>query len=81
VAGWQIESIVQEYQGFAEPKVRECDVKYITQYKVSRLEGLFTEKRRSRGPVLTSWKMTKYIIGTALALSFWISTGMFWSRR
>lgn len=81
VAGWRVDSIVKEYQGFAEPKVRECDIKYITEYEVSRLEGLFTETPRSRNAVLTSWKMCKYIVGTALALSFWISTALFLERR
>lgn len=81
VAGWEVDSILKEYQGFAEPKVRDCDLKYIKDYEVSRLEGLFTDKRRNRGTVLTSWRMCKYIIGTALALTFWISTALLLSRQ
>ncbi|CAL3967548.1 hypothetical protein PZA11_003819 [Diplocarpon coronariae] len=44
VARWDIESILEEYRGYAAPKARQCDIEYITEYKVSSLHGLFVEE-------------------------------------
>lgn len=38
VAGWPVDTVLQEYRNFAEPKVRECDVEYITALEVASLE-------------------------------------------
>ncbi|RAL64533.1 hypothetical protein DID88_002007 [Monilinia fructigena] len=32
VSGWGVPSIVEEYKRYAEPKAREVDIKYITEY-------------------------------------------------
>jgi tyrosine-protein phosphatase SIW14 len=77
-AGWKIDAIVEEYQGFAEPKIRDCDVKYIKNYQVADLDGLFKEQRRRHDPVLTSYKMLRYMLGTAMMLIFWIFTVVSW---
>lgn len=45
VARWDVESIIEEYRGFAEPKARECDVTFITDYKVTSLQGLFAKEK------------------------------------
>ncbi|PBP19518.1 tyrosine phosphatase [Diplocarpon rosae] len=42
VARWDVESILEEYRGYAAPKARECDINYIAQYDVSSLHGLFS---------------------------------------
>jgi tyrosine-protein phosphatase SIW14 len=68
---------VQEYQGFAEPKVRECDIRYITEYKVTQLASFFREKvRQSRSSVLTSARM-RYLL---LAIAVWVTTGILWGE-
>ncbi|KAI1769809.1 tyrosine phosphatase family-domain-containing protein [Hypoxylon cercidicola] len=36
---WDTTSIIQEYSKFAEPKVRDTDVKYLTDFKLSDLPG------------------------------------------
>ncbi|KAG0651994.1 tyrosine-phosphatase [Hyphodiscus hymeniophilus] len=80
VAGWKVNSIIQEYRSFAEPKVRDCDLKYIEAYKVSSLEGLFREKAQSTSTALASGKMRRFYIGTALALSLGVVTVLFWGK-
>ena len=37
VHGWDLGNIITEYKSYAEPKVRECDVKYISNYRVADL--------------------------------------------
>jgi tyrosine-protein phosphatase SIW14 len=84
VSGWNLDQIVQEYQAFAEPKVRECDIKYITEYKISKLAGFFHEKSRSnsqsRSSVLTSSRMRNLLIASAAATVVWITTGILWGK-
>lgn len=82
VAGWKADEIVEEYQGHAEPKVRECDVKYINNYEVSNLQGLFTKKETfSLGPTLNMSKMLKLVIGTVATILIWTLTWLFWNER
>jgi tyrosine-protein phosphatase SIW14 len=72
---------VQEYQGFAEPKVRECDIRYITEYKVTKLASFFREKvRQSRSSVLTSARMRYLLLASAAAIAVWITTGILWGE-
>lgn len=80
VTGWGIDEIVEEYRGYALPKVRECDVEYITNYQVSSLEGLFLRKQRLRHkkPTLTNEKMAKMLVITVLALTIWFATFLYW---
>jgi tyrosine-protein phosphatase SIW14 len=39
IAGWPVETVVEEYRTFAEPKVRDCDVAYITALEVASFQG------------------------------------------
>ena len=86
MSGWNVNGIVQEYQGFAEPKVRECDVKYITEYKITKLAGFFREKSNisgqssSRNAVLTSSRMRNLLLASAAATVVWITTGVLWGK-
>lgn len=80
VTGWSIDEIVEEYRGYALPKVRECDIEYIMNYQVSSLQGLFLRKQRLRHkkPSLTNKKMAKLLVITVLALAIWFATFFYW---
>jgi len=80
VSGWNLDAIVEEYRGYAEPKVRDCDLKYISEYQVSSLKGLFTPKLK-RGAVLTGSRMAKILFMTAVVLSIWFTTALYWERH
>lgn len=69
MAGWNVDHIVEEYRGHAEPKVRDCDLKYIKEYELTNLSGLFApEPLRHPGAILTSMRMKTYLIGAAVSL-------------
>lgn len=80
VAGWNVDSILEEYQGYAEPKIRDCDVKYISHYKVSSLEGLFLKRtqRLRRAQISPNERRAKYFMLAAVILFIWITTLLFW---
>lgn len=48
VSGWKLDAILDEYRTFATPKVRECDVNYITSFELSQLSNLFVQEANSR---------------------------------
>jgi tyrosine-protein phosphatase SIW14 len=75
---WNTEAILEEYKGFAAPKVRDCDVEYITNYHVATLEGLFIKKIPPRAPVLTNNRMAKLFTVVLVVLSIWVTTLLFW---
>ncbi|PQE26152.1 tyrosine phosphatase protein [Rutstroemia sp. NJR-2017a BBW] len=78
VYGWNVQSIVEEYTRFAEPKVRDCDVKYITEYKVSSLSGLFNTALDNRTQRSTS-KVGRILGITVLLIGIWITLLKFWN--
>ncbi|KAK4120905.1 hypothetical protein N657DRAFT_147455 [Parathielavia appendiculata] len=43
LSGWNLGNIIGEYRTFAEPKVRECDIDYITDFELGDVSNLFWE--------------------------------------
>ncbi|KAL1839820.1 hypothetical protein VTJ49DRAFT_1099 [Mycothermus thermophilus] len=41
LSGWHINNIIREYRAFAEPKVRDCDIDYITAFELANISNLF----------------------------------------
>lgn len=78
VCGWNVQSIVEEYTSFAEPKVRDCDVKYITEYNVSSLSGLLNTSLDNH-PQRSISKMGRILGITALLIGIWITLMKFWN--
>ncbi|KAF8855056.1 hypothetical protein BDZ45DRAFT_692876 [Acephala macrosclerotiorum] len=80
VAGWNVDSIIEEYRLYSEPKTRDCDVNYITNYQAVSLTGLFTRRaqRLRQGPDSMDERMAKFFILAAIVLSIWIITFLLW---
>ena len=79
VTGWNVESVIEEYRAYAEPKAREEDMKYIKEYQVSNLEGLFTDSiHGSDNTVLRRPKMARMAIFTAVFMFIVAVTVLFW---
>lgn len=45
MGGVNLPSILDEYRTFAEPKIRDCDIEYITQFNPLQLVNLWTTER------------------------------------
>ena len=78
VTRWNIDAIIEEYSGFAEPKIRDCDLKYIREYQVSSLHGLFTTRKPPNPPARNRARLAQLLVFTALVLSIWFTTAYFW---
>ncbi|KAL7623655.1 tyrosine-protein phosphatase siw14 [Parahypoxylon ruwenzoriense] len=71
---WDLASIIREYTRFAEPKARETDVKYITDFKLSDLPSAVP--RQGRAP-----QMLRTFYGMVMLASFTLSVWMYSSTR
>ena len=84
VCGWNVDAILEEYKGYADRKIRDEDLKYITEYKVSTLAGLFLNKPSHPSLSsfsLLSYKMVKFCFTAAVALLIWYPTAQyFWKN-
>ncbi|KAI1106434.1 tyrosine phosphatase family-domain-containing protein [Jackrogersella minutella] len=71
---WDTTSIIREYTKFAEPKVRETDVKYITNFRLSDLKSVMTKP--SSVPFVQ-----RTLYGMVMLASFTLSVWMYSSTR
>ncbi|PMD44017.1 hypothetical protein L207DRAFT_525387 [Hyaloscypha variabilis F] len=79
VTGWNLDSVLEEYRAYAEPKVRECDVTYIKEYQVSNLQGLFADGiHRFVDTVLAGPRMAQMFMFTAMMMVILLATALFW---
>jgi len=69
VAGWDLDDIVEEYTLFAKPKVRDCDIKYINNFKITSLDGVFLAPpvesaiAHSKRPI---WRRTRFFMAACI---------------
>ncbi|KAI1374724.1 tyrosine phosphatase family-domain-containing protein [Hypoxylon crocopeplum] len=66
---WDTTSIIREYTKFAEPKVRDTDVKYITDFRMSNLLNVVSKSSRVPYPLHTFYGM---VMLASFTLSVWV---------
>ncbi|KAK0704882.1 tyrosine phosphatase family-domain-containing protein [Lasiosphaeris hirsuta] len=71
VSGWNLGSILEEYRNYAGPKIRDCDVKYITGFELADISNLFRD---------ASWQFRtrtffRVTIFTLFVLFIWFFSG------
>lgn len=47
LSGWKTSSVLDEYRHYATPKVRECDLEYLTAFSVTPPEGTNVDRSQS----------------------------------
>ncbi|KAH9985721.1 tyrosine phosphatase family-domain-containing protein [Xylariaceae sp. FL0662B] len=71
---WDTTSVIQEYTKFAEPKVRETDLRYLTDFKLSDITTLISKAQQ------TSYTIRSFC-GMVLVASFVLSIWMYSSSK
>ncbi|KAI2610412.1 tyrosine phosphatase family-domain-containing protein [Hypoxylon sp. NC1633] len=66
---WDTPSVIREYTKFAEPKVRETDVKYLTDFKLSALGNMLPKHSRVPFALRTFYGM---VMLASFTLSVWV---------
>lgn len=88
IMGGTLETTIQEYKRFADPKARDVDVEYITDFEVESLSDLVVNLRRhnnapwglpasSQTPTRMA-KMGRFLVFTGVALCIWTLTLTCW---
>lgn len=72
VSGCDLSSIIDEYKAFAGPKVRECDIRYITAFEPATLTNLFAKDSIWHFRVRNFFRVTCF---TLFVLLLWFVSG------
>ena len=72
LSGWTLSDAIDEYKAYAHPKVRECDVEYISRFQLARLSNLF------RDPTAVGFRVPNFFrttFFTIFVLAIWMISG------
>lgn len=73
LSGWNLDSVLGEYKSYAMPKIRECDVDYISSFQPSSLQPLAFDPPRL-SPVQTRTFFRTLLFSTFVTL-VWLVSG------
>lgn len=79
-----MEDIIEEYTLFAEPKVRDCDIRYIKRFDMSILDGVFHSPAiesaipHSRRP---TWRRARYMIAAFALISICLIITLYFNQQ
>lgn len=78
LSGWNLDSVVDEYKTYAQPKIRECDVEYITGFEpgslnISSLRFFHGESSRFTPVQVRSFMRT--VLFTGFVALLWVVSG------
>lgn len=71
LSGWDLGDIISEYKTYAEPKVRQCDVDYITGFELANISNL---SRPANWPFRTA-KFLRATVFAIVMLLIWLVSG------
>ncbi|KAL7794215.1 tyrosine phosphatase family domain-containing protein [Trichoderma ceciliae] len=78
LSGWKLDRVVDEYKTYATPKVRECDVDYITAFQSSSLEVTPIRPFQGESPRFSSVQVRSFmrtLVFTAIVATIWLVSG------
>lgn len=86
VAGWPVDTVLQEYKTFAEPKVRDCDIAYIAALEAASLQS--SKMHSATGPVFSSSHRTmrrrnffRFVAITFTTMLVFMCSSWQWNRK
>lgn len=78
LSGWGLDRVVDEYTTYASPKVRECDVEYITSFQPSSLEITLVRSVSAENPRFGPLQIRSFmrtLLFTAVVTTIWLVSG------
>ncbi|KAL7926394.1 tyrosine phosphatase family domain-containing protein [Trichoderma austrokoningii] len=78
LSGWTLDSVLDEYKTYAQPKIRECDVEYITGFEpgslnITSFRAFHGESSRFTPVQVRSFMRT--VLFTAFVATIWVVSG------
>lgn len=77
VSGWEHAAIVEEYKKYATPKVRDCDIDYITNFNLSKISNRIAEDTNIQHRMRSFVRTTLF---SFFVLLIWLLTGVWMPR-
>jgi tyrosine-protein phosphatase SIW14 len=74
-SGWKLQNILDEYRSYAAPKIRECDLDYLSGFQTSDLDGALTlVQSRALGAksLRRSHSFYRTLVVTTVVMLIWI---------
>lgn len=72
LSGWELSSVLDEYRSYALPKIRECDVDYITTFKTTTMTEAVVPARFSHMQVRN---FLRALLFSGLVMVIWFVSG------
>jgi tyrosine-protein phosphatase SIW14 len=70
--GWSLSSVLDEYRTYAEPKIRDCDVEYITAFNTMHLANLWPKETTFQFRFQRFYRATAFVF---VILVIWLYSG------
>ena len=75
LAGWELGTVIDEYKSYAEPKVRECDVEYISAVQVVHMRGVTSRKEPAIFTLVQLRTFFRTLLFSTFVLVLWLVSG------
>lgn len=82
IQNWDSERVLDEYRAYAAPKIRECDVEYITKFQTTEVQHLALAPLAETFPVqpVMDLRRIRFLLASIFAIFLWWNTLRFFRR-
>jgi tyrosine-protein phosphatase SIW14 len=83
IQNWDLERVLGEYRAYASPKVRDCDVDYITKFQTTDIQHLGLAPLAESFPTqpVVDLRRIRFMLASFFALFIWWNTLRFFRRN
>lgn len=82
IQNWDSERVLAEYKAYAAPKIRDCDVEYITKFQTTEVQHLALAPLAETFPVhhAMDLRRIRFFMASSFAIFIWWNTLRFFRR-
>ncbi|KAG8164252.1 hypothetical protein KVR01_006170 [Diaporthe batatas] len=82
IQNWDSERVLDEYRAYAAPKVRDCDVDYISKFQTADIQHLALAPLAESFPVppVMDFRRIRFLLASLFAIFIWWNTLRFFRR-
>ncbi|KAG6359849.1 hypothetical protein INS49_010902 [Diaporthe citri] len=82
IQNWESERVLDEYRAYASPKIRDCDVEYITKFQTTEVQHLALAPLAESFPVQHAMdpRRIRFLLASFFAIFIWWNTLRFFRR-
>lgn len=83
IQNWDSERVLDEYRAYASPKIRDCDVEYITKFQTNEVQHLALAPLAESFPAqhVIDTRRIRFVLASLFTLFIWWNTLRFFRRN